>query len=189
MTTDARSPLLESTYLALGRFAVEFSGVLNELESSTIHLVALGGFSLSLHAALADRTASAIVASFFAVAQVHWKEHLTERDREILAGLRRELEELVGLHDRLMRDAWMAANLGSGEQAKPTSRQRVIATSLGVDFKHQNYRPTDIELLVLHAHRLAGLVHDTAWYHRPGQDGPGLAARMDLVDGKVVLRR
>ena len=181
--------MLESTYRAIGRFAVEFSGVLNELESSTIHLVALGGFSLSLHAALADRTAAAIVASFFSVAQVHWKEQLTDGDREILAGLRRELEDLIKLHDRLMRDAWMAANLGGEADARPTSRQRVIAHSLGVDFKHQNYRPTDIELLVLHAHRLSGLVHATAWYHRPGQDGPGLAARMDLVDGKVILRR
>lgn len=84
MAKDAQEDLNEKIYRNLGLFVVAFSGTLHALESSTVHLIKTGGDggpeplpgsvrSVLIEAAIADRTASPIIASFFSVFFTRWK--------------------------------------------------------------------------------------------------------------------
>src|SRR3546814_17731785 len=98
MTSEHQKQLNEYTELALGRFVVRFSGLLTALELSTVRMFDLGPDgprTMLIEAALSERTASPIAASFFSVFHKKWDGLLTVDDLEILKTLRREIEALI----------------------------------------------------------------------------------------------
>lgn len=188
MTTFAQDELDAKICLALGRFVVAFSEVLYALETSTAYLILPtpdGVRRTLLNAALADRTAAPIVASFFSVLHKRWEGLVPEADVKILQCLRRELDDLVKERNRLMHDAWMTSIVGGDPAPQPMGRHRVRAHGKGVEYEHVPYPPEKIEQLVQDARRLASAINRAVWYQRDGQEGPELHPRMKITDGKV----
>ena len=187
MASDEQRELNDSTYKALGHFVVAFSGVLYSLETSTIYLLGISGNGRMLvEAALTDRTAAPIVSSFFSVFHARWGDVLTKGDKQIMKCLRRELNELVRVRNRLMHDAWMSSTIGGDPGPHPLSGFRVRAHGEGVNYETTNYHPNDLEALIADAKRLSSNVNGTVWYQRPGQIGPELDRRFHIADGKVL---
>jgi hypothetical protein len=192
MTTDAQRKHDTATYLALGRFVVSFSGVLYALEQSTVHLV-LGGppahNTILVEAALADRTASPIVSSFFSVFFKRWEGSLTAKDTEIMKCLRRELDDVVKERNRIMHDAWLSKSVGGDPGPHAMSRLRVRAHGGGVEHEITDYPPNKVEGLVDTLNRLASVIWASVWYMRKGQSGPELDTRLEIQERRVVLKR
>lgn len=185
---STQEELNSKTCMALGQFVVAFSGVLHALETSTMYLIAPapdGARWALLGAALADRTAAPIVASFFSVFHKRWEGSLSPEDSKILHCLRRELDDLVKQRNRLMHDAWMNRVVGGDPSPQPMSRHRVRAHGKGVEYENESYPPEKLEQIVQDANRLASVIHGAVWYRRDGQQGPELHSRMQIVDGKV----
>ena len=83
MESEEQIVFNQSIYLALGRFVVCFSHLLNSLEEATVWLFGLGPDGerrILIKAALADRTASPIASAFFSVFFERWGELVTEQD-------------------------------------------------------------------------------------------------------------
>ncbi len=196
MNTQEQLALDEQTFGALGRFVVKFSVVLWALENATVLLIGMDGHSfllsgkrmLLLQGALTDRTASPIVSTFFSVLHERWAGALTEGDKQIMKCLRRELEALVQLRNRLMHDAWASTSVGDDPEPNPFSLLRVRSHGTGVEYKSAHYLPTEIEGLSADAERLAEIVRMCVSYYREGQTGPELEQRFE-VSGKKVIRR
>jgi hypothetical protein len=188
MVTDAKAKLNDDTYRALGRYVVEFSGLLHALETSTVYLFGLGpdgGRTMLIEAALAGRTADPIVSAFFSVFFKRWEGQLTPEDTKIMKCLRREIGDMVTERNRLMHDAWMGKTVGGDPGPHAMSRIRVRAHGTGVEFENIDYPPEKLELLAADLGRLAGVVNGSVWYRRPGQTGPELHPRIQIIDGKV----
>lgn len=189
MTTSEQLALNDATYRALGLVVIRFAGLLHSLETSTIQLFGIGPDykrNLLFSAALADRTAAPIVSSFISVFMQRWEGLLTERDNEIIKCLRRELDEVVRVRNRLMHDAWMYKT--GGESSYPLSLHRVRAHGKGAEYESVNYPPSRLENLAIDLERLATVVNASVWYCRPGQVGPELYPRIQIVDGKVTTQ-
>jgi len=185
--TATQAELNENTYKALGRFLVAFSGVLHALEIATIQLLApaAGRGRMLLEAALADRTAMPIMSSFFSVFYAYWGSQVADGDKKVLQCLRRELTELIQIRNRLMHDAWMGSSVGGTDGPHPFSRLRVRAHGSGVEYEISTADPSVLEQLASDADRLTTCINCAVWYHRPGQVGPELGIRFELVQGKV----
>lgn len=185
MKTD-QSELDSNTYKALGRYVVAFSGLLNALESSTVHLVTRDSREMKLlDAALGDRTASPIVAAYFAVFYTCWEGQMYEKDFSVMKCLRRELEDVVKERNRLMHDAWLSSAAGAYSGTIPMTQYRKRAHGTGVDYESVFYPPEKLELLSDDLNRLSSIVNATAWYGRRGQSGPELSKRFQVVDNRV----
>jgi|GEM_PF-3657292 len=189
MTSEAQRQLVEETYTALGRFVVAFSSLLYALETSTVHLMNLGAgpHTILIEAALADRTASPIVNSFFSVFFKRWEDHLTPEDLDVMKCLRRELDEIVRKRNRIMHDAWLHITVGDHPGPHPMARYRLRAHGKGVDHEMVRQPPQDIAQLADDLERLATIVNAAVWYHSPAQVGPELDPRIQVNNGKVVL--
>ena len=187
MTSKEQLALYEATYRALGLVVIRFSGLLHSLETSTIQLFGVGSDykrMLLFSAALADRTAAPIVSAYISVFMQRWEGLMTEKDKEIIKCLRRELDEVVRERNRLMHDAWMYKK--GDESSYPLSRHRMRAHGKGVEYESVDYPPSSLEELAVRLERLASVVNASVWYLRPGQVGPELYPRIQIVDGKVV---
>lgn len=198
MAKDAQEELNEKIYRNLGLFVVAFSGTLHALESSTVHLIKTGGDggpepfpgsvrSVLIEAAIADRTASPIIASFFSVFFTRWKNHLTKDDVAILKNLRKELNGLVEKRNRLMHDAWLTSTVGGDPSPQPMSLSRIRAHGTGVEYCHEKYGPEEIERLAADASRLSRVIWATTWYWRDNQAGPELHPRIITRDGVTMV--
>ncbi len=187
MQTAKQKELNEKTYTALGRFVVMFSGVLYAIENATVDLIGAPGRNRMLtQAALADRTASPIVSSFFTVFHEFWNGNLSERDIAIMKCLRRELNDLVKTRNRLMHDAWMTSIVGGEDEPNPLISHRIRAHGEGVEFEHTRYSPEILEQLADEAFRLSGVVNGCVHYERDGQNGPELEKRICVINNKVI---
>ena len=182
----AQTELNENTYRCLGRFVVAFSGVLHALETSTVQLLGPSGQSrMLIEAALADRTASPIMSSFFSVFYAYWDAQITVGDKKVLQCLRRELSELIQTRNRLMHDAWMSTTVGGSKGPHPLARLRVRAHGTGVSYEVSASDPASLEQLAAAAQRLSECINGAVWYSRPGQIGPELEQRFEVSQGKL----
>jgi hypothetical protein len=189
VTFGNQQALNDATSLALGRVVIAFSGLLYSLESSTVHLMA---FSLDgtqrplIQAALAERTASPIVSSFFSVFHKRWEGELAADDIVILKCLRKECDAIVKERNRLMHDAWMSKVVGGDPSPQLLSRHRVRAHGSGVDYESVDYSPETLNRFAEDIGRVSSVVTGTTFCMRPGQKGPELGPRMYVSDGKVM---
>lgn len=198
MANETQKELNEKIYTELGRFVVSFSGVLYALEHSTVHLIRTGTGpeplpgnvnSILVEAALADRTASPIVSSFFSVFFKRWEGLIGNEDAIILKNLRRELGQLVEKRNRLMHDAWLVPSVGGSPGPHPLHLSRTRAHGTGIEYTHQKLGPSEIQELAADAKRLSQVVWATTWHWIPGQAGPQLHPRIIVQDGKTMVAR
>ena len=185
---EAQSKHDEETYKELGRFVVAFSHLLHSLESSTIFLFELGPYqhAIRIQAALADRTAAPIAASFFSVFFKRWEGALSKDEESIMACVRKEIDEIIKERNRLMHDVWLSKSVGGDPGPHDLSRLRVRAHGKGVEYESKDYSPASIREMVAKVERLVSVVNASTWYRREGQLGPELTNRLRIVNGRVV---
>lgn len=189
MPTPAQEELNRQTYMTMGKYVVAFSCLLHALETSTAKLIVPepdGRRMMLLNAALAERTAAPIVGAFFSVFFKYWEGQMSTDDAAIMKCLRRELDDVVKERNRLMHDAWLGTTVGGDPGPHALTRFRVRAHGAGVEFESDSYPPERLDMLAENVHRLSSIVYGAVWYHRPGQSGPELAERFQIVDRKVV---
>lgn len=182
----------QNTFLALGKFVVEFSRLLHYTESATVQLIApigtaASGARMLALAALADRTAYPIVSSYFSVFHQYWEEQLTPADIKILQSLRTEIEGLVTERNRLMHDSWQPVS-GGGHDSEILHKVRIRAHGKGANYEAEPYAPSSIDQLSERVRQLTDLLRAAVSYARPGQNGPELDRRME-IRGKQVYPR
>ncbi|WP_345854671.1 hypothetical protein [Shewanella algae] len=190
VVTDEQEEVNIETFMALGRFVVSFSNLLNSLEESTVYLFGLAGNfqeSLMLKAALSDRTAYPISSSFFSVFFQRWGDSVTEEDAKIMGALRNEINNLIKKRNRVMHDAWMNTS-GGVKESHPMSTMRVRAHSKGAEYDLEEQTPEKVLDLVETAKRLSDVVTGVVWYCKPGMKGPEVAERFHLIDKKVFRK-
>lgn len=191
MTTEEQIALNQSTYLALGRFVVCFSYLLNSLEESTIWLFGLGPDgkrTILFKAALADRTANPISSAFFSVFFERWGELVTDEDSRIIKFLRKEIESLIKTRNRIMHDSWMSKTVGGNPGPHPMCLMRVRAHGNGAEYEAIDYSPEEITNIASDAERLADIVNGIVFYMKPGQIGPEVADRFEIRNNKVYIK-
>jgi hypothetical protein len=125
------------------------------------------------------------MSSFFSVFYSHWGDKLTIGDKTVLKQLRRELTDLIEVRNRLMHDGWMSTVTGGEEGPHPLARMRVRAHGAGVEYELKPQPPQDLEQLAADAARLSECVNGAVWYCRPGQFGPELEQRYEVIGGKL----
>lgn len=189
MASIDQHKLNDDTLKSLGGFVVAFSRLLFALESSTAYLISPAPANwVLIRTALSDRTAAPIVASFFSVFSQRWHGSVTPEDKKILKCLRREIDEVVTERNRLMHDAWMSKTVGGDPGPHPLGRIRLRAHRNGADWESVDYLPSVLDRLTTDAERLSTAIRTATWYCRPGQSGPELDTRLEIVDGKVISR-
>ncbi|MBD2038397.1 hypothetical protein H6F76_25935 [Leptolyngbya sp. FACHB-321] len=191
MESEEQIVFNQSLYLALGRFVVCFSHLLNSLEEATVWLFGLGPDgerTILIKAALADRTASPIASAFFSVFFERWGELVTDQDSRIIRCLRKEIEGLIKTRNRIMHDAWMSKTIGGNPGPHSMSLVRVRAHGSGAEYDSVDYGPEDVTNIANDAGRLASVVNAIAWYMKPGQNGPEVAERFEICENKVYIK-
>jgi hypothetical protein len=190
--TDAQSQLDELTCRWLGEFVVAFSGLLYSLETSTVQLLNLpldGKTNLLIRAALADRTSNPITSAFFSVFFQRWGGDLTAEDAKLLKHLRKEVDAIGTLRNRLMHDVWMHTSVGGEIGPHNLTRHRVRAHGTGAEYESSDCSPQHLQELTKDIHRLSSVVNASVWYHRDGQIGPELSRRLHVVNGKLTHKQ
>jgi hypothetical protein len=191
MVTEEQTALNQKTYLALGRFVVCFSHLLNSLEESTIWLfgIALDGKRrILVKAALSGRTASPIVSSFFTVFFEKWGNLITEQDLTIIKCLRKEIEDLIQIRNRIMHDAWMGKSVGGDPGPHPMGTFRVRTHGKGATYDIIEFEPEKVTSIADDAERLAKIITGIVFYHKPGDEGPAVADRFEIREKRVYKK-
>lgn len=167
---------------------VEFSRLLHSLETSTSHLICPqpNGTMILIRAALADRTASPIISSFFSVFYKKWEGFITEKDKKILKTLRKELDEIVTTRNRLMHDVWLYNFGQDSSELDGLSLQRLRAHGEGANFLTEKYSSTRIDELTSNANRLSNIINSIVWYHPPEPNVLDLYLRFKIIHNKII---
>lgn len=180
----------QKTFSALGRFVVNFSHVVGSLEDGLIHL-----FSTAHHcppellfAAMGERTADQILKSFVAVFRWRYGREMLPKDELVFACLKKEVDELIQVRNRLMHDSWVHFREGGSEAPALIGRYRRRVHGKGVDHELSDFGPDRIESHADDAERLSSIISAVAFYGRPEAIGPELHPRLQIVDKKVVRR-
>lgn len=175
-------------YKALGHFVVEFSRLLHSLETSTSHLICPqpNGTMILIRTALADRTASPIITSFFSVFFKRWEGFIVEKDEKILKTLRKELDEIVKIRNRLMHDVWFCNFGQDSSDLDGLYLQRLRAHGKGANFQTNHYSTSKINELTSDANRLSHIINNIVWYHPPEPNILELYLRFKIIDNKVI---
>ena len=124
--------------------------------------------------------------SVFSVFFKHWGNEISDEDSRILRAIRSELEAVVKERNRIMHDAWMGKTVGGESGPHALSRLRTRAHGRGIDFESVDMPPDVLNEFGSNIERLAKLIFAIVFYARPGQIGPEVHQRFEIVDGKVL---
>ena len=103
-----------------------------------------------------------------------------------MRAIRSELEAVVKERNRIMHDAWMGKTVGGESGPHALSRLRTRAHGRGIDFESVDMPPDVLNEFGSNIERLAKLIFAIVFYARPGQIGPEVHQRFEIVDGKVL---
>lgn len=161
--------LNERTFTAIGRFVVSFSGVIQALEQSTIFLMnppAPGSRPIRnlLEAALAGRTAEPATKTFFSVFYEAWGVAITDEDKKILKALRKEINDITEIRNRLLHDIWLNGYTGNDKIPSSMGRHRVRVHGEGVEHERIKIQPEDIEELAEKAKKISQYIWRICWF-------------------------
>lgn len=180
----------QKTFVALGRFVVNFSHVVGALEEGLIHLFRTAHDCPTelLAAAMGERAADQILKSFVAVFRWRYGRDMLQRDEQIIKCLRREVTSLIEDRNRLMHDSWLHRNEGGSKAPALIGRYRRRVSGEGVEHELSDFGPELIERRADDAERLSSIINAVAFYGRPDAIGPELHPRLQIIDKRVVRR-